>query len=64
MATIEPATQMATQRWRDGGVEPPLEELLSDPIMAILLDHDRLTRDDVLAVIREALRLGPPAKAA
>lgn len=64
MATTESATQMTTQRWRDGGIEPSLEELLSDPIMSILLDHDRLTRDDVWTAIRGAMRLTPPAKAA
>jgi L-aminopeptidase/D-esterase-like protein len=33
-----------------------LEDLLNDPILDVILDHDRLTRDDLHRVIQEARR--------
>jgi L-aminopeptidase/D-esterase-like protein len=36
--------------------EPMLEDLLNDPILDVILDHDRLTRDDLHRVIQEARR--------
>ena len=56
----------------EAGREPPLAELLDDPIMALLWRADRLDPDGVRAEVR-ALRLsmrqlrragGPPASAA
>jgi hypothetical protein len=59
--------------WRsEPGREPPLAELLDDPIMALLWRSDRLDPNEVRAELR-ALRLsmrqlrrvgGPPASAA
>jgi len=34
--------------------EPKLNDLLSDPILDVLLAHDRITRDDLGRVIAEA----------
>ena len=38
--------------WFEAGVEPDVEELLSDPLVGIVLSYDGLTRDDVRAVVR------------
>jgi len=38
------------KRW----CEPKLDDLLSDPILDVLLAHDRITRDDLGRVIAEA----------
>jgi hypothetical protein len=37
-----------------GKREPTVEELLSDPMMTPLFDHDRTTADDVRALMHEA----------
>ena len=34
--------------------EPTLEDLLSDPVMATLLEHARQTPDDMRAMMRDA----------
>ncbi len=44
------------KRWRRGGVEPGIEELLTDPIVGLVLQRDRITLDDVWAVIYKARR--------
>jgi hypothetical protein len=44
--------------------EPKLEDLLEDPILDVLLAHDRISRDDlhqVVAQARRALALAPRA---
>jgi hypothetical protein len=47
------------RRWGQGGAEPPIEDMLSDPVIEAVLRHDGLTREDVLAVIEAArLRIG------
>ncbi len=38
--------------WFEAGVEPDLEELLSDPLVEIVLSYDGLTREDVRTVVR------------
>lgn len=38
--------------WFEAGVEPDLEELLSDPLVGIVLSYDGLTCEDVRAVVR------------
>lgn len=38
--------------WFEAGMEPALEELLSDPLVEIVLSYDGLTREDVRAVVR------------
>ncbi len=43
---------MNNKRWRVGGVEPRVEDLLTDPIVDLILRHDRITLDDVWAAIR------------
>jgi hypothetical protein len=37
-----------------GGVEPPLAEMLRDPIIALVMHRDRVSADDVLSVMRAA----------
>ena len=44
--------------------EPKLEDLLEDPILDVLLAHDRISRDDLHEVLeraRRALALAPRA---
>ena len=44
--------------------EPKLEDLLDDPILDVLLAHDRISRDDLQQVVeqaRRALALAPRA---
>ena len=44
--------------------EPKLEDLLADPILDVLLAHDRISRDDLRQVVeqaRRALALAPRA---
>jgi hypothetical protein len=44
--------------------EPKLEDLLADPILDVLLAHDRISRDDLHQVVeqaRRALALAPRA---
>jgi hypothetical protein len=35
--------------------EPTLEDLLSDPVMATLLEHAKQSPDDIRAMMRDAL---------
>ena len=37
-----------------GGVEPPLADMLRDPIVAMVMRRDRVSADDVLSVMRAA----------
>ena len=55
---------MTKQHWKQGGIEPEVEELLTDPIVALVLRRDRITLDDVWDAIRAAGAAGrepPPA---
>ena len=38
--------------WSEAGVEPDVDELLSDPLAEIVLSYDGLTREDVHDVVR------------
>ncbi len=41
------------------GREPTLREMLEDPLVRLLMDRDRVTREDLLAVLHGArTRLG------
>ena len=40
--------------WARGGVEPPLGELLSDPILILLMNRDGVTQVDVEEAIGKA----------
>ena len=42
------------RRWERCGAEPPIEEMLSDPVIEAVLRRDGLTRQDVLAVVETA----------
>lgn len=44
------------RRWDRAGQEPPLDDMLADPVMTLMLRRDGLTRDDVIEVMREARR--------
>jgi hypothetical protein len=39
-----------------GGVEPHLDDMLSDPIVAMVMQRDRVSPDDVMSVMRAAAR--------
>lgn len=43
-------------RWDRSGLEPVLDDMLADPVVELMLKRDGLTRDDVIAVMREARR--------
>ena len=43
---------MISKLWRVGGVEPEVEELLTDPIVELILRRDKITLDDVWSAIR------------
>lgn len=50
--------------WGKAGVEPSVEELMADPMAALLLRRDGIGRGDVLAAVadaRRALATAPPA---
>lgn len=40
----------------NGGVEPQLDDMLSDPIVALVMQRDRVSPDDVKSVLRAASR--------
>ena len=42
--------------WATAGCEPTLEEVMSDPLVALVMRRDRLTRENVWAAIRVARR--------
>lgn len=43
---------MTRKPWK----EPTLDDLLADPILDVLLAHDRVSRDELLAVVERARR--------
>jgi hypothetical protein len=47
---------MAKQPWAKAGIEPPLHEVLADPIVASLMKADRITINEVLASTRQPAR--------
>ncbi len=47
---------MISKQWRFGGVEPKVEDLLTDPIVELILRRDRITLEDVWTVIRSVRR--------
>ncbi|MBX7200070.1 MAG: hypothetical protein K1X51_11945 [Rhodospirillaceae bacterium] len=40
----------------NGGVEPHLDDMLSDPIIAMVMQRDRVSPDEVMSVMRAAAR--------
>ena len=42
--------------WATAGSEPTLEEVMSDPLVALVMRRDRLTGENVWAAIRIARR--------
>ncbi len=44
------------RRWDCAGQELPLDEMLADPVVRLVLTRDGLTREDVIGVMREARR--------
>jgi hypothetical protein len=40
------------RKWAQSGVEPPLPELMSDPIVHLLMLRDNITSEDVWSAIR------------
>jgi hypothetical protein len=43
-----------SHRYQEGGVEPPLEELLVDPIVRLVLRRDHISVGDLFRYIDEA----------
>ncbi len=41
------------RKWFEGGIEPKLEDMLSDPLIEVVMRSDGLTSDDVLSVVEE-----------
>ena len=40
----------------NGGVEPHLDDMLSDPSVAMVMQRDRVSPDEVMSVMRAAAR--------
>lgn len=40
----------------NGGVEPHLDDMLNDPIVAMVMQRDRVSPDEVMSVMRAAAR--------
>ncbi|WP_147274825.1 hypothetical protein [Ferruginivarius sediminum] len=40
--------------WRDAGVEPPLEDILSDPIVGLVARRDGLSTGDIRSAVFQA----------
>ncbi len=43
-------------RFCNGGVEPHLDDMLSDPIVAMVMQRDRVSPADVISVMRAAAK--------
>ncbi|HLI12163.1 MAG TPA: hypothetical protein VKY65_11245 [Alphaproteobacteria bacterium] len=52
-----PTRSSAAQLWTAGGIEPPVREMLADPIVRAVMKRDKLRREDIEAILREARRL-------
>jgi hypothetical protein len=50
---------MTRERWSNACVEPPLWDVLADPIVLSLMRADRLKRKDVLAAVAVAAERAP-----
>lgn len=48
------ARRSRRERFADGGVEPPLEDLMSDPMTAALMSSDGIDSEAVRAAVAEA----------
>lgn len=49
-------------RWAPAGVEPTVEDLMADPLTAMIMRRDRIGADEVMAAVTAARRaLGEPA---
>jgi len=45
---------MINRRYASGGIEPPLSEVLSDPIVHAVMRRDGVTREELIAVTQRA----------
>jgi hypothetical protein len=45
-----------TQDYREAGVEPSVEDLMSDPIVHLILRRDRITPADTWTAVTDARR--------
>ena len=43
-----------SELWRRGGVEPTVEELLADPIVGLLMRHDRIDETELRRALARA----------
>ncbi len=46
-----PKSANAAEMWRDPGIEPSLEDVLSDPLVHLIMRRDRLSVADVRQVM-------------
>lgn len=54
--TLASRASTTCPNWRCAGVEPALEEVLSDPMVALVMARDRLTADTVRSIAAQARR--------
>lgn len=45
---------MLTTKWAQAGEEPKLQDLMADPMVALIMARDNLKADDVWKVVEEA----------
>ena len=54
LATVRAPIPVSGACFFSGGIEPPLADMLRDPIIALVMHRDRVSADDVLSVMRAA----------
>lgn len=45
---------MSSKKWEGRGIEPPIEDVMSDPIVALIMARDNIDKDDVWKVVEKA----------
>jgi hypothetical protein len=54
MTRLSNSKRISPATWAGAGIEPSLEEILSDPIIGMVMQSDAVTADEVRAVMRMA----------
>jgi hypothetical protein len=52
MTRLSNSKRISPATWAGAGIEPSLEEILSDPIVAMIMESDSVTADEVRAMMR------------